>query len=127
MNTTDLSVVDPLVFCGGRIPGHISSRLMAAYTLDDHTLHLNRVTPGGGRVSWHYVLEHNGTVVFEGSDFSTTGDTSYGEAARDLLGFLTLQPGDTDADFFDSYTPDQLTWRDEYAETLSIFAMEDDQ
>lgn len=32
------------------------------------------------------------------------------DAAKSLLGFLTLRPGDTDREYFDSYTPQQLTW-----------------
>jgi len=32
------------------------------------------------------------------------------DALLGLLSFLTLKPGDTDAEYFDSYTPDQLDW-----------------
>lgn len=124
--------VNPLVYAGGEVPGFISSRLMAAYRLDDeHTIHVNvhsypfSGSPDGGRTTWHYVLEHNGNVIFEGTDYSTWPVT-YGDAARGVLGFLTLRPGDTDAEFFDSYTPEQIAWRDEHAEDLSIFALDPD-
>lgn len=129
-NHPDLSVVDPLVCAVGTIPGFISSRLMAAYKLDhDHVLSVGRVSYHDGRVRWHYVLEHNDATVFEGSDFESSDDTTYGEAARGLLGFLTLRPGDVDSEHFDGYTPKQLEWRDAYAEELSLFALdpEDDQ
>lgn len=68
-------------------------------------------------------------TIFEGVDFSTTAGTTYGEAARGVLGFLTLRPGDTDSEYFDGYTPEQIAWRDEYAEELALFALdaEDDQ
>ena len=32
------------------------------------------------------------------------------ETLRAILGFLTLRPGDTDRDYFDDYTPEQLAW-----------------
>jgi hypothetical protein len=72
-----------------------------------------------------YILtmrEHRKTVtVFEGSDFrpspmhSIDGD----DAVKALMSFLTLRPGDTDADYFDSYTPEQLEYCSMHAETLN--------
>ncbi len=35
------------------------------------------------------------------------------------MGFLTLRPGDTDQEYFDGYTDNQLQYADEHAETLS--------
>jgi hypothetical protein len=124
----DLSVVNPLVSFGGTVNGFISSRLMAAYKLDDeHVVHVSRESVSDGRVSWHYVLERNDVVIFEASDFGTPSDTTYGDAARDLVGFLTLQEGDTDDEYFAGYTPEQIAWRDECAEYLAMFGMEDDE
>lgn len=61
------------------------------------------------------------TLVFEGVDFFTplgmTDDMQ--RVAGELLGFLTLCEGDTDAEYFDEYTPAQLRWRDYYADDLS--------
>lgn len=37
---------------------------------------------------------------------------------RPLLGFLTLRPGDTDREYFDKYTPAQLEYANQHAETL---------
>jgi len=37
------------------------------------------------------------------------------DAALALLGFLTLQDGDVDPEYFAHYTPEQLRWRDERA------------
>lgn len=125
MNTRNLSTVNPMPSGEGDIDGFISSRLMAAYKLDDHTLHVSREGQNAdGRVIWRYVLEHCDDVIFDGQDFSTPSYWTYGEAAHGVLGFLTLQDGDTDSEFFDSYTPEQLAWRDEHAMHLSIYAAE---
>lgn len=51
--------------------------------------------------------------LFEGRDFSpspTLAEPDSRLAALDLLGFLTLQPGDTDPEYFADYTPAQLEW-----------------
>jgi len=39
-----------------------------------------------------------------------------------LLGFLTLRPGDTDAEYFENYTDRQREFCDTDAEALSIYA-----
>jgi hypothetical protein len=39
---------------------------------------------------------------------------------RALMGFLTLRPGDTDDEYFDRYTPDQLAFADEHGEFLGL-------
>lgn len=125
MNTNDLSVVDPLVSLGATVDGFISSRLMAAYQLDNgHVIHVSRVGQNDHRIVWSYVLERDGVTIFEGSDFSAGTELTYGEAARDVLFFLTLQDGDTDEEYFEGYTPEQAAWRDEYAENLSLFALD---
>jgi hypothetical protein len=51
-----------------------------------------------------------GTVLFRGEDFGASplhADDS-DETLRALLGFLALRPGDTDRDFFDDYSAEQL-------------------
>lgn len=59
-----------------------------------------------------YRFSDNGKVIFEGEDFSGSPmhcidslDTVY-----QLLGFLSLKPGDTDSEYFEKYTPDQMAW-----------------
>jgi hypothetical protein len=128
MSDINLSLVNPLESCAGTLDGFISSRLMAAYQLDDeHVIHVVRDHTEGHREFWHYVLERNGTVVFEGRDFSTGTRHTYGEAARGVLGFLTLCEGDTEAGYFRHYTLSQRAWRDECAEDLQMFGMEPDE
>jgi hypothetical protein len=61
-------------------------------------------------------------TLFEGDDFA--GSPMHADDSdatlRALLVFLTLRPGDTDADYFAEYTPEQLAFRDEHAEALSF-------
>jgi hypothetical protein len=62
-------------------------------------------------------------IIFEGSDFSGSpmhADDSDATIAS-LLGFLTLRPGDTDRDYFEAYTPEQLEFCEQHAETLSAY------
>lgn len=110
------------------VKGYISGRLMAAYDFDDHTLH---VAPErrdeDGRLRWRYVLEHSGRVIFEGNDLTTGAysEADPADAARTLLSFVTLRPGDVDDEYFDRYTPEQLEWRDSiHAEDLSAYAID---
>lgn len=67
-------------------------------------------------------------VVFTGDDFSPSPwhaiDTI--QVIYSLLGFLTLRPGDTDADYFDGYTPEQLDWcKSARCEELRCYLPED--
>lgn len=67
-------------------------------------------------------------ALFWGDDFhvapshSTDGD----DCLRSLLGFLTLRPGDTDQEWFDRYTPEQMEFAGTYAcEVMAASADED--
>ena len=42
------------------------------------------------------------------------------EMAFSVLSWVTTRPGDTDAEFFEGYTEDQLAWVDEHAEALAM-------
>ena len=61
------------------------------------------------------------TVLFTGEDFagSPMHSDDSDETIASLLGFLTLRPGDTDREYFDAYTPEQLEYCSQHAETLS--------
>jgi hypothetical protein len=74
-----------------------------------------------------YRLYDNGQLIFEGDDFgpspmySIDGDRTVAA----LLSFLSLRKGDTDSEYFDKYTPDQISWRDsDRSEYLQCLAME---
>jgi hypothetical protein len=110
----------------------ISSRLLAAWPIDDdHTLELwPAARTRDGRLRWRYRLSRKSRTIFTSSDICspvgaelTTGELT--RAARTVLSFLTLTSGDTDADYFDTYTRTQLAWRDRFAEDLSLYAMDD--
>jgi hypothetical protein len=59
--------------------------------------------------------------LFNGEDFAGSpmhADDSNATVAS-LMGFLTLRPGDTDSDYFRTYTSAQLEYCSAHAETLS--------
>lgn len=87
---------------------------------DGSTVRLERET------AHSYRLTHDGAVVFEGGDFEPSPlDAEDSDAATGaLLGFLSLRPGDTDAEYFAQYTPAQLTFADLYGEELSLTVAE---
>lgn len=56
--------------------------------------------------------DHPQGVLFSGKDLGIPQGEKWSalRAKATLLSFLTLQSGDTDSEYFDSYTPDQLAW-----------------
>lgn len=110
----------------------ISPRLVPCWHLDDdHTL---EIAPSGrtddDRIRWSYRLAKGNRTIFAGSDIGSPAGARFDTeqliaGARAVLSFLTLQPGDTDADHFDDYTPEQLGWCDAHAAALSVLAMDD--
>lgn len=72
-------------------------------------------------------VDGEAATIFEGEDFAGSplhADDS-DETLRSLLGFLTLRPGDTDHEYFDSYSERQLEFARNHAEALSIYAMDE--
>ena len=67
-------------------------------------------------------------VIFEAEDFSCSPlhAIDSDETLRAILTFLTLKPGDTDLDYFDSYTDVQMDFANSDAEHLSIYAIDAD-
>jgi hypothetical protein len=59
--------------------------------------------------------------LFCGEDFAVPSMRAIDsdESLRSLLGFLTLKPGDTDADYFASYTPEQMAFAQGDAEYIA--------
>ena len=85
---------------------------------------------GGVRTIVGYKLtmrEHGkATTLFEAEDYkpSPVEAIDSDDSVNGLLGFLTLRKGDTDADWFDGYTPEQLAYCDQHAESLSLAALD---
>ena len=65
-------------------------------------------------------VRHRSTLLFEGADYHCApGDPIDSDASlRGLLTFLTLRPGDTDAEWFERYTPAQLDYANAHAEAV---------
>jgi len=59
-----------------------------------------------------YKFWDRGQLIFKGRDFhcSPLHAVDSPATAYGILGFLSLRPGDTDREYFDSYTPKQLAW-----------------
>ena len=76
----------------------------------------NRRNDGGAftRLDYDYELYADGKLICKGDDFSPPGfrDVEYYVSVSDLLGFLTLRPGDTDDEFFARHSPEHLEWLD---------------
>lgn len=77
-----------------------------------------------------YILKTipGGAVVFSGDDYAPPPSTAIDsdEALRTLMSFLTLQPGDTDDDYFRDYDKRQMAWcRSNEPERLSDWSGED--
>ena len=73
-----------------------------------------------------YTFRDGGKVIFEGQDFAGSplhADDSSATVAA-LLSFLSLRPGDTDREYFERYTPEQLEWARANGEELSMLAHE---
>lgn len=93
------------------------------------TFDTGRTQTNVGTRPTHYTLgyelrmhENGRTVVlFKGEDYGCPMHSvvDSDECVRGILGFLTLRPGDTDADYFAAYTPDQLAYCAAHAEALS--------
>lgn len=68
-----------------------------------------------------YDIEQYDPVIFEGSDFAPAPSTleNADTILDDLLEWLTLSPGDTDREYFESYAPDQIAWT-QSAECMDI-------
>jgi len=79
---------------------------------------------GQGRLA--YTFTDGGKVIFEGSDFcgSPLHADDSDQTLAALLGFLSLRPGNTDREYFDNYTPEQLDWARANCEELSLIAHE---
>lgn len=71
----------------------------------------------------YQLTDPSGKVLFRGSDYGCAPShaTDSDAALRGILSFLTLKPGDTDADYFEHYTPEQLAFAEGPAESLAMY------
>ena len=83
-----------------------------------------RCAPTGQELLAYELRGPDDAALFEGADFgaSPCHAIDADETLRGLLGFLTLRPGDTDADYFARYTEAQLAFARGDAESLSMYA-----
>jgi hypothetical protein len=110
----------------------ITSRLLAGWPIDmEHLLELwPHGRTGDGRIRWLYRLSLGNRTIFSDTDISSPvgallSTSTLISSATTVLSYLTLRPGDTDAEYFDTYTRAQIIWRDRFAEELSLYALED--
>lgn len=73
-----------------------------------------------GRIRLTCEVRHGGKVVFpKGQLTCALHGTSDGIKAKELImSLVAMRPGDTDADYFAGYTPEQLAWVTEHGEAL---------
>jgi hypothetical protein len=94
------------------------ARLVTITAYDD-------LVPGwdsAGRVRLTCEVKHGRAVVFpKGQLTCALHAASDGIKAKGLvMSLVAMRPGDTDADYFADYTPDQLAWVTEHGEALSM-------
>lgn len=82
---------------------------------------------GKSRIAYQFDGK-DGQVIFAGDDFycSPLHAIDSDACLRALMAYITLRPGDTDRDYFDSYTPEQMAFAQGDAESLSLYAMDEE-
>lgn len=82
-----------------------------------------------GKSKVAYKFFQDDELIFSGDDFypSPLYAVDSKESANALLGFLSLQPGDTDNEYFENYTERQMQFALEHGEALSIFCYDDEE
>lgn len=80
---------------------------MTTFTYRDLTLTMIPIGYRGHRLKYSYELSLAGKTIFSGDDFLSGTPDSESDMIS-LLGLLTLQRGDTDAEYFRNYTDEQL-------------------
>ena len=83
---------------------------------------------GKARLGYELRIRENGNksiILFKGEDFacSPMHGVDSNETVKSLMGFLILRPGDTDQEYFDSYSVGQLAYCNKHAEALSLAVM----
>lgn len=79
-----------------------------------------------GRSRLAFQFFYGEALIFEGDDFcpSPLHSIDSNNTVASLLAFLSLRPGDTDPDYFQDYTPAQLSFALSYGEELALLAQD---
>lgn len=80
-----------------------------------------------GTLASYEMRRPDGIVLFEGTEYGIAPSNAIDsdESFAELLAFLTLKPGDTDEEYFDNYTAEQMAWCESFdCETLGLDAYE---
>ena len=88
-----------------------------------HAFDANHVGPMGHSRIDVVVKVGRKTIFPRGATYCAvaSGHTVDGKAARELvLSLVAMRPGDTDADYFASYTPEQLDFARTYGEEIDM-------
>lgn len=103
---------------------HIRTWTEGEFRLELYDTHGFDAYSGKSRLA--YELFHRDGLIFEGDDFfpSPLHAIDSDDTVGCILTFLSLRPGDTDADYFERYTPEQLDFADQYGDELSLYAYE---
>lgn len=104
---------------------------MQIHKFDGYTLTMEE----SGRVDRynHIMIRYSftspqGEIIFSGDDFgaSPLHEPTGSESAKSLLCFLTLRKGDTDEEYFNSYTPRQLEFSESMdCENLQLYTLDE--
>jgi hypothetical protein len=91
----------------------------------------NRESPNENRYGHQYLeleVTHNGEMLFErGVLYGAINafGSIVGDVAKELaIELLAMHPGDTDDDYFESYTPTQLAWVNKHSDELNLIKEE---
>lgn len=109
----------------------MKTELLRHIALDGYQLKLYDSTTADNRDNGRNNLAYefiapDGSILFAGEDFGSSPMDAIDSdnTLRSLLSFLTLRPGDTDAEYFENYTPQQMAFAQGDAEYLSLYALE---
>lgn len=97
--------------------GHTTSYAMI-YAYDD----LRPQWDEAGRIRLAVEVREGGKIIFpKGQLYCALHGSSDGIRARELvLSLVAMKPGDTDADYFADYTPEQLEWAEAHSDDISM-------
>ena len=88
------------------------------------TLRLYYIGLPDNRIGYRFTQREHGvtSTLFEGEDFHVSPLHAHDsdEAVARLMTFLTLRPGDTDREYFEKYTEEQLDYCANHAEALAM-------